>query len=345
MGIKELTPFLKNKAPGSIKIVNLNELKGKIAIDISIFLYKFKYKTNNLITKFLDQINRLHLNNIEPIYVFDGIPPEEKKETINSRKEKIIDNNNKLSIIIDDIKKYKDQYETSNDENIKTHLSSLDEQKRKLEQKMIRITKEDINNVKYFFDMLNVKYIQAEGEADLVCSYLCKHDMVDMVMSEDMDILTSGAKILIRDFQVSNNKITKIDLNIILTTLNMSYEKWVEFCIMCGCDYIKRIPGLGPKISYKYLTEYPDKNINEIIDIIKNTKQLNIPENYFVNFKKAKDIFMIYNMPDINNIKNLVERNNTLFGNQRDNIRSYLLKYTSLTERKIDNRINNIFRV
>ena len=90
MGIKNLTSFLKSNCPQAIKEITLRDLDGKkVAIDISIFLYKFKYKSNNLIPKFVEQINKLRIHNITPIYIFDGIPSIEKKDVILDRKEKI----------------------------------------------------------------------------------------------------------------------------------------------------------------------------------------------------------------------------------------------------------------
>ena len=89
MGIKNLTSFLKTNCPQAITEITLKELYGKkVAIDISIFLYKFKYKSNNLIPKFVEQINKLRIHNITPIYVFDG-PSVEKKDVILDRKEKL----------------------------------------------------------------------------------------------------------------------------------------------------------------------------------------------------------------------------------------------------------------
>ena len=28
-------------------------------------------------------------------------------------------------------------------------------------------------------------------------------------------------------------------------TLDINYDLWVDFCILCGCDYSKRIRGMG----------------------------------------------------------------------------------------------------
>ena len=107
----------------------------------------------------------------------------------------------------------------------KQKILDLENYINKLDNKVMHITKDDIKNVKYFLDLLNIKYIVAKGEADLLCSYLCKNNYVNMVMSEDMDILVSGGNILLRDFNVNSNKITKYDVNIILQKLQFSREK------------------------------------------------------------------------------------------------------------------------
>ena len=100
MGIKNLTSFLLEHCPNAIKQTQLFELRGKnVAIDASIFLYRFKYKGNKLIPKFFEQINRLRMNDITPIYIFDGIPDSLKQDTINNRKNKLIDKKNKIDAL------------------------------------------------------------------------------------------------------------------------------------------------------------------------------------------------------------------------------------------------------
>ena len=89
MGINGLNLFLKNHIPEITNKTDLSELRYKrVGIDTSIYLYKYKYNDNNLIELFLKQIYRLKLNGIIPIYIFDGIPPIEKKNIILIRKKK-----------------------------------------------------------------------------------------------------------------------------------------------------------------------------------------------------------------------------------------------------------------
>ena len=74
MGIKDLKLLIKKHCPGTITTIEYEELRNKtIAIDISIYLYKFKYGNNNFLLNFIKQIYKLKEFEITPIYVFDGI--------------------------------------------------------------------------------------------------------------------------------------------------------------------------------------------------------------------------------------------------------------------------------
>ena len=76
-----------------------------------------------------------------------------------------------------------------------------------------------------------------------------------MVLSDDMDLLVAGTKILLRDYCLGNNRITVYKTDEILSTPDINYDLWVDFCILC-CDYSKRIRGMGPNNSFKYLKEW-----------------------------------------------------------------------------------------
>ena len=331
MGIKNLTAFLSEHCPEAIKESELSELYGKkVAIDTSIFLYRFKYKGNKLILKFFEQINRLRLHNITPIYIFDGVPPDEKKSVLISRKLKLEEKRNKIDILKTDLEK------TTDLEQIKTINNDINT----LQNKIIYVSKDDIYQVKYLFDLLNIKFIVAEGESDLLCSKFCSEGIVDFVISEDMDLLTSGTNILVRDFNIYNNKITIYNLKTILDKLELSYEKWVELCIMFGCDYLKRINGIGPKKSYKFIKK--NDSIEQIIDYFK-TSNISVEDNYIANFKNAKHLFMNYSIDYIPNTINLVCIDK-LFDNQLTNINIFITKYTNLSSKQISNRINNIYK-
>lgn len=348
MGIKDLTPFLKEYAPSSIKHLQLSNLKDVVnanlgnnstlnrpmraAIDTSLFLYKYKYKSgDNFIVDFLEQINRLKINDINPIYVFDGIPPVEKKDIIESRKERKNAYKQRILDIQDRL--------TQNATDLEKKL--LNQELYKIKKKLISITGDDISRLQYFLNIMNIPYIKEDMEADLVCSRLCSMGIVDFVISEDMDHLTSGTKILLRDFNNKNNYISMYRMDTAISILEISKDKWIDLCILLGCDYLPRIHGLGFKTSFKFISSNKTLEYPELIEKIRDKKKYSIPDDYTEKFKKAKEIFrntlpMTFKESDL-------DKYNILFDNQGEVVKDYLKKYTQLSDQKIKNRIKNIF--
>jgi flap endonuclease-1 len=93
MGIKGIKKLIKKHVPEAISPISIHALKGKtICIDSSILLYKFRYTyegDNFHILGFLHKTIDFLEKGIKPIYVFDGKPPEEKRQILNKRKEQL----------------------------------------------------------------------------------------------------------------------------------------------------------------------------------------------------------------------------------------------------------------
>ena len=349
MGIKELGSFLLKNCPDAIYDIKLhqnlhqhhNQNQPKyVTIDTSLFIYKFKYSNGeNFLVKFVEMINRFKINNITPIFIFDGPPPSEKLKTIEARKEQKNEykeqlcNLNKKKVSLNDV----------------NEIKIIDELIKKLNKKIIYVTKENINQLQYLFSILNIPYIHENTEADLISSKLSSSNIVNMVISEDMDHLTNGTKFLIRDFNINNNIAKCYDLKKIEEQLSITHIQFINLCVLFGCDYIKRIKGLGTVSSYNIIKGVGSNEIEEILEKIKSTKKVTIPNDYILKFKNAVKIFK---NEDIN-LENITIHNaklengkiiiNPIFDNQKQNALIYLTKYTNLSNRKIINRISNIF--
>ena len=144
MGIRDLNNFLKRTAPESIKNVHLSELRGKrVAIDTSIYFYKFLYKNPRFIESFFQQISRLRTHNITPIYVFDGKPPEQKRDEIISRKNKKDEYKNKIKLIKEQLENIDKEPTIPIDNNIIGEVTEEDVPKTKaqLEEDLRKYTK------------------------------------------------------------------------------------------------------------------------------------------------------------------------------------------------------------
>ena len=87
MGIRHLNSYLKTSCANSIRLVNMADLAGKkIAVDISIYLYKYEAEDCLLENIYL-MLSIFRYYNVIPIFVFDGKPPTEKKELLQKRRE------------------------------------------------------------------------------------------------------------------------------------------------------------------------------------------------------------------------------------------------------------------
>ena len=276
MGIKKLKSLIERYSPNAIKIKPLSFYKNKvIAIDTSIYLYKYKYKfsESNIINGFIEQIIILLKNGIVPVYVFDGKPPIEKSNILNKRK-----------IRRDNIKKRIDEL---NEDDYKNN----DEELEMLHKNLIIITKDDIDKCKELFDVFGIKYVTATGEAEVLCSHLCKMKIAFGCLTEDTDILANGCNIFIRNFSYYSKTITEYCLSDILIGMDMTLTEFIDMCILCGCDNSPKIKGIGTITAYKLIKK--NQNIENIIKNIENKQKgytrYIIPPDF--NYVKARELF------------------------------------------------------
>jgi flap endonuclease-1 len=330
MGIKNLNVLFKKYVKNGISVQNLDTLSDKIiAIDLSIYLYKFQYGGGNYLKKFLDQIINFWKYGITPVYIFDGIPPTEKSETLQKRKITKKKTENDMNSLADIIVQQKNLFQKkqielrfSSDEekteelsvelseikdNLKKHETAL----KKKQKSYINITINDINNCKKLFNILGIKYIVSNSEADILCCELLKSKVVDYCMSEDMDFLTHGCNKLLKNYDYKTNTIQIYQLDKILEELNITFENFVDVCILCGCDYTNKINGIGPINALKYIKKY--NCIENIIEnlINGNTKGKNkfkIIDDF--NFLRARQIFLTKTPPPLEKDDLLVGRTN-----------------------------------
>lgn len=233
MGIRGLRKYIS----GCVRQMKIEEYRGKrVAVDTSIYLYKFKYGGNYL-GSFNKQIEKLRKYEIEPIYVLDTKPNKLKKDVIDERREKLEKISERIEKLENDIR----ECDISNE--------TLD----KLKKQYIKVTKEDVNDLKKLFDMCGVNYLEGnEGyDAEGVCSVLSKKGVVDAVISEDIDTLCYGGVELITKFNNKNDDIEVIILSEVLEELKIEYEDFVRMCLISGCDFHKGEFKYGPSKSHK----------------------------------------------------------------------------------------------
>ena len=277
MGIKYLSKFINENYNLIKKKERSNYQNKKIAIDISILIYKIVISVRNSGADFTNQkgeitshILGLFNKTIEllqagiiPVYVFDGKPPSIKNKTIEDRKlirKKALE---------------------------KMENATTEEEKIKYFKRSSILYKEQWDQCKDLLDMMGVPYVVAPEEADSQCAYLAKNDLVHAVFTEDMDILTFGAPKIIRNLTSHKVEITEINLEDMLKTLELNQEQFIEFCILLGSDYNEGILDCKPNIIYNYYKKH--KNIEDTLTDMKENK-IKIPEIF--DYTETKQYFM-----------------------------------------------------
>jgi flap endonuclease-1 len=264
MGIKNLNKLLKQYCTNaSIQNITFQQLANtRIAIDASIYMYKYIEKE--------ELVEKMHLMisiftkkyNITPIFVFDGKPPEEKKELIDKRREK----RKEAEVEYNQLKYMLNQQpnEVSSLTSSQSHLTQ--EQKDDIEKKMgilkkqtTRIQEYHIRKMKRLLNAIGIQYIDAEGEADITCAELVLSNKVYACMSEDMDMLLYGCTRVIRQPCFNEHSATLYDVPALLNELNISREDFLKMVILTGTDYNKPVMDLYQSynlyLKYKHLED------------------------------------------------------------------------------------------
>jgi flap endonuclease-1 len=280
MGVKGLTKLIKKEAPKAVKKYHFNKLYGRFVVaDTSHVIHQYvsgitrntkittkKGKFTAHIAGIVNKTLFILRRHIFPIYVYDGKSHVLKSETLTKRKES----------------KEKAKHESA---------------KFSFEQWMEKETQEAL-------DFMGIPWYKAKEEADQQCaafskSYVDKHgkkvnSKVWGVLSDDGDMLTFGAKRLIREFNSKSDECTVIDLKTLKKELNLTQELFVELCILMGCDYCPTFPKVGPTTALKIIRAYQAGTGPSVEEYAKNSKNASKEwiNDWIKRFRESKKIFM-----------------------------------------------------
>ena len=356
MGIKQLFKFVSENAPRAVTVQKMENYTGRtLAIDASTCIYQFLIAVragadnqfNNLtneagevtshITGFLSRTIRLLEAGVKPVYVFDGKPPDFKQNELAQRREK------------------KEKAE----EEMKAAVESGDQ------EALLRATKRTVrastkmnDDAKRLLRLLGVPVIEAPSEAEATCAALAKAGKVYAAATEDMDVLTFGTPRMVKNLFSTLQGVAKpgtsakdqkpvyeVDLEICLQQLNVDMATFVDFCIMCGCDYCGTIRGVGPASAFKLLAEH--KNIEGVIAATEASK---LPEPW--EFDQVRRLFshpevvdtscveLEWREPDYEGLKQFLVTENQ-FNSER--VEKQLERLKATRKAKTQMRLDNFF--
>lgn len=322
MGIKYLNSFLKDNCPESIKCVSMGDLSGKkIAIDVSIYLYKY-VGDDCLVENIYLMISIFRHYNIIPIFIFDGKPPTEKKELLKQRK--------------DDKKGAENEYNRLKE----CLLSSIDDSDRQeiitnmdsLKKQFVYLNKTHIEVAKELIKSCGVSYYVAPGEADELCALLVIKKKVWACLSEDMDMFVYGCPRVLRYFSLLNHTAVLYKMKYILQELGVSQKEFREMCVLSGTDYnisndsenrpnLQKTTKLFRKYKkskdtedfYEWIQKHDDSYI-ENYDALKNVYSMfDFTNNGNVNTSLCEKIRIVNVNVDNNMLRPILEKDGFIF--------------------------------
>ncbi|KAM4551857.1 putative flap endonuclease 1 homolog [Odontesthes bonariensis] len=251
MGITKLSDLIRSDAHDAISHKDISDYTGKIiALDTSVVMNQFRAATPklSLLTGLFFRTLTFLEHDIKPVFVFDGKPPVEKTPVLEKRAE-------------------------AAGWNPPRYTGTASSQ-----------TKDCLELLKH----LGVPVIQAPGDAEALCAHLVKTEAVDAVASEDMDTLPFGANILIRKLNAKRvSEVVEYSLPKLLEKLQISHEEFVDLCILLGCDYCDKIPGLGPKKALTLIQKH-----RTIENVVLHINRQTHPVPYSWKYKEARKIFL-----------------------------------------------------
>lgn len=275
MGIDNLVSVIKTHAPESIIDKHLSALRGfRLAVDISVFLYKFARTAGEAgwINLFITFLSKFIKYDIVTVCVFDGPNfPVEKRQEQQIRREqtkKILAKHDEcveLRNLIQDeyldcsfdenspakplpnglINQAKKLLSSTRKKDLTNYfdpddiVSSLNEKIEKLRNQTVEISSNIKTHAFQIVEMLGLHAIQADGEAEGLCSYLAKKGMVNGVLTEDTDCLVYGTPFMFayREYKMSDEKVVVIHLDTVLDSMAITHSEFIDMCILLKCDY------------------------------------------------------------------------------------------------------------
>mmetsp|Transcript_24800 Transcript_24800/g.74387 ORF Transcript_24800/g.74387 Transcript_24800/m.74387 type:complete len:427 (-) Transcript_24800:178-1458(-) len=263
MGIKGLFPFLRDNAPETIKETQLKDyLNRTLAIDASMQLYSLmaavrtgadasnltnsKGEETSHIQGFVSKTLRLMEAGAKPVWVFDGKPPDLKGDELKARAEQRRAAEQKAA-------------ETRAD------AAATKEDVYKAASAATRVTRQHNEDVKTLLRLMGAPVVEAPGEAEASCCALLALGKADGAVTEDADVLTFGCGNWVKnlfDVQGARSKdkgrqpAYETNTEAALRGLDLTMAQFVDFCILSGCDYIPKLPGIGAATALKLIKEY-----------------------------------------------------------------------------------------
>ncbi len=314
------------------KEIAIRDLRGKVlAVDTHNLLYQFlttirgpdgspltnsKGNITSHLIGFFSRTTSLMEQGLKLVFVFDGKPPEIKRQTQEKRKE----------IKIQASLKLQEAEEAGNIADMK-----------KFAARTARLTQEMTNDTKDIIRAFGLPIVQAPSEGEAQAAFMVQQGDAYASVSQDYDNLIFGCPRMVKNLSIAGKrrktgtlayitvKPEMILLDEVLEELELTREQLVVLAILVGTDYNpKGIKGIGQKKGLKL--------VKESADFPTLFEQVGWDEQYpDLSWKEVYDT--IVNMPVTNEYT--LEWNNV----DEEKVRSLLIEYHEFGADRVNNKL------
>jgi len=294
--------------------IDFESLSGKrIAVDALNTLYQFLSiirqpdgtplmdsagnVTSHLTGLFYRNANLLEYG-ILPIYVFDGKPPELKSKVVAQRR------------------KIREEARSKWEE---AKVAGRLEEARSFAQQSSRLTDEMLDESKRLLSALGIPHVQAPSEGEAQAAYMVSKGDAWGVGSQDYDSLLFGATRLVRNLTTSGRrkvprkkeyvtiKPELINLDDVLSELEVSREQLIDIAILIGTDFNpKGVLGIGPKKALAMVKEFGSADIGLAENGIEVSFDVGEIRDIFLKLDHADDYELIWKPVDERSLKDFL---------------------------------------
>lgn len=285
MGIQGLLPFLKKAS----RAVNLRDFKGQtVAVDAYCWLHKGAFScadklvrgepTDGYVLYVMKQVNQLLSYDIKPILVFDGCHLPSKAITEKKRRENREKNRKKAKELLREGKA---------------------KEARECFQRCVDITSEMAADTIRACRARNIDVIVAPYEADSQLAYLNLSGVAQLIITEDSDLILFGCKKIL--FKMDNNgggilvEQEQLHISMNMPRDKFTFDKFVNMCILSGCDYLPSLHGIGLAKACKFFTITTNPDIHNVLCKLPSylkMPHLEVTTEYRDGFMQAKNTFL-----------------------------------------------------
>jgi len=154
----------------------------------------------------------------------------------------------------------------------------------------VKVTREHNEECRRLLTLMGIPWVVAPSEAEAQCAELCRGGLVYGAGSEDMDTLTFGTPVLLRHLTFSEARkmpILTVHLDKVLSGLNMTMEQFIEFCVLCGCDYVDPLKGIAAKTAHKLMMEHG--SLEKVVEHLRESGKNPPPDDW--PWAEARSLF------------------------------------------------------